>query len=400
MKKPEPNIGSIYGIKMPLTYTSKTPEIPHQAQILGMEIEVENCRHGADSYHAALDAHQWLVTNDSSLRGRAFEFISKPMNAISLINSVNYFYTQTGFTETNFTDRCSIHVHANVVDMTVDQLSSLALCYQTIEQVLFEFVGGHRDTNLYCIPWSQCLMNHKLINGLYTEGTDTLKRWQKYTALNLLPILKQGTVEFRHMHGTADIAKITTWLNIISHLLYKAKSSSFDEIFTDITTLNDSSQYNRYFDSVFNGFLPYNDKYRLALQDGVIQAKYSLVGFDPDKREVVVPPKKKAISKEEAILGLREGGLHNLGVAAGTQYNAVRWDTAARRIDGTELTGHTGTEYVIPPAPRPMNQRELLAREHQTRRMLAGNIAEIQAADAQYTAAIRELNEYEIERNT
>lgn len=298
MKKPEENIATLYGLKSPKINFKNQSDLPHHEQIVGVEIESENCK---DAFDYSISVNKWSITTDNSLRGQAYEFISFPAHAGNIINFIKELYEVNEFTERNFTDRCSIHVHANVLDFTVDELSCLALYYQTIEQVLFEFVGHSRDTNLYCIPWTQCLMNHQLINGLYSDGVGTLKQWQKYTALNLLPILKQGTVEFRHMHGTADIEKIRTWINIISHLMYKAKNSVLEKALEDITSLNDSSLYSQYFDSIFNGYLPYNEVYRQALIEGVIHAKYSLIGFDVAKKPTKIPVKRRVATTIQEV---------------------------------------------------------------------------------------------------
>jgi hypothetical protein len=159
-----------------------------------------------------------------------------------------------------------------------------------IEDVLFQFVNHYkapteegycRDTNIYCIPWSQCRANVMLVNKLLLEPAGTAThRWQKYTALNLLPIQTQGSVEWRHMHGTADMEKLTTWLNIIGSIVKFSKNAGLDDVVKTIKVLNDTSAYQQFFNSILQGYLPYNDTYRGPMADGVINAKNGLLNWE------------------------------------------------------------------------------------------------------------------------
>lgn len=261
--------------------------------LLGLEIEVENTRE-ADAYFIQLLNDQWIVDHDGSLRGRSHEFKTEPQYLQFMIPELQQFYALTKFTdEANFTDRCSIHVHANALDYTQEQLATLTLVYPIIEEVLFEFVnhfnwkkdeqGACRDTNLYCIPWNQCRNNHKVLAKLFSKPKATTAEWQKYTALNLQTLKKYGTVEWRHMHGTADMEKLTLWLNIIGAIMGYAKRVPFEQALGVIKALNDNSAYEAFFNDLLQAFLPFNDRYRTAMYDGVVNAKYSMFGWDGKK---------------------------------------------------------------------------------------------------------------------
>jgi len=43
-------------------------------------------------------------------------------------------------------------------------------------------------------------------------------KWSKYSALNIIPLARLGTIEFRHMHGTKDQVLMKDWLGSISNL--------------------------------------------------------------------------------------------------------------------------------------------------------------------------------------
>jgi hypothetical protein len=157
-----------------------------------------------------------------------------------------------------------------------------------VEDVLFEFVnhyrvadkrGKYRDTNLYCVPWSQCRMNLRMVRSILANVNLQAAGWQKYTALNLKPIRSIGTVEWRHLHGSADTAKITTWLNLIGSIMKYASAKDFEEVAEVVKKLNDNSAYRSFFNDVLGWYLPFEQSYEVALADGVVNAKYSLIGL-------------------------------------------------------------------------------------------------------------------------
>lgn len=296
-------IKEILGVPSPQIFgaSGTVAVVTNPELVMGVEIETENCRHGAGTYGDRLSGLGWQVTTDGSLRGVAFEFISLPMKHKHLIPQLEAFYKVTGFTEDNYTDRCSIHVHVNCTDLTVDQLSSVALIYSIFEETLFSFVGNNRDSNIYCIPWNQCRYNTRIVNNINRSLSVVPKQWQKYTALNLVPLQSIGTVEFRHMHGSANIPKITTWLNLIGSIFQYATRTEFAEVTTTIKQLNTFSNYEQFFHQVFGELLPYTDATHRTMEEGVISAKLGLIGYDPSKKEDTSVKKNKA--SIEAILG-------------------------------------------------------------------------------------------------
>lgn len=245
--------------------------------IIGLELETEQCQYvGVSVSIEAIERCGYCLTSDGSLRGSAYEFISKPIASKHALASLDDFFNLTKFTEVNYTDRCSTHVHVNCTDLTLEQITNVALIYQVVEDILFEFVGHNRESNLYCIPWNQCRDHYHLVSNFLASPGLTLKSWNKYTALNLLPLMRYGTVEFRQMHGTSDMEKLSIWINIIGSLFNYATKVELNDLTTMIKELNTTSHYENFFNSVIGGYLPYTDNYRMKLEDGVILAKFGL----------------------------------------------------------------------------------------------------------------------------
>ncbi len=301
-------IKEILGIDMMTpVYKSKLVEGDSE-QLAGVEIETEEVRATAGDYQSML-GRLWNVKTDGSLRGAAFEFVSRPCAIKSLIPELEVFYKKTQFTEANYSDRCSVHVHTNVLDMTPDQLASLCLLYSVMEEVLFKFVNTYevgnrvpsRDTNLYCVPWSQCRMNYGVVNKLFTLDGLGLRNWQKYTALNLLPVRNIGTVEWRHMHGTANVKKLSIWINMIDSLLTYAKKTELGGLIEIIKDLNNHSLYQQFYEATLGNALPYQQEYADALYQGVINAKYSLIGYSMQKKGMDKRAKPKEVPPVQAL---------------------------------------------------------------------------------------------------
>lgn len=273
-------------LEVPKGYPSTNPEL-----IMGMELEIEGCPSSDGWYAKRLNPLGWTVTTDNSLRGNnvntngnlvegnAFEFISRPMAAQTLAFSLEEFFKVTSFNEKNYSDRTSVHIHANCTDLSVEQVSTLALAYTVAEDILFRFVGENRENNIYCIPWNQCRMNYDIVQKMADHPNETVRRWQKYTALNLLPLQEHGTVEFRHMNGTPDLKKLHTWINLIGSLFAFATKTELTALIEEIKRLNSTSEYESFFHRVLGDNLPYTDEYRASLESGVLSAKYSLINW-------------------------------------------------------------------------------------------------------------------------
>lgn len=270
--------------------------------IVGVELETENAQVVSNN----MSLQQWMgenmlrIENDGSLRGNhAYEFISAPMKMRHITPLLEDFFSKTQFNAENYSDRCSVHVHVNCTDMRTDEIAAIALLYTVFEDILFEFVGGEREENIYCIPWNQCRNHLDLVYNLLNDPVSALRKWVKYTALNVQPLSTYGTIEFRHMHGTADIRKLERWMDIIGQLVLVARTEGLESLTEIIKTLNSSSEYEMLFRRVMHG-VEYDERYASKMEDGVIFAKYSLVNLRTNKKAT---PYEAAPYNFDAVLG-------------------------------------------------------------------------------------------------
>lgn len=269
-------IQKLLSLKPPKVFkTKESKDIPHPDSILlyGVELEIENCPDGPDHAHVGFSAKE-----DGSLRNNGWEFVSHPMDFNNLAYCLTNFFQKNKFNAENYSDRCSVHVHANCLDLTVDQLAAVLLQYQTFEELLYKFVGQDRDKNIFCIPWSETQLTYNFVNDL-EKDLQRVRRWQKYTGLNILPLRQFGTIEFRQMGGEYDVVKILNWLRIIGCMFAFARANTLADIKRSIMEVNTTSAYSNLMDRVFGNYsgLLKSPGYETALENGVLNLKYMIL---------------------------------------------------------------------------------------------------------------------------
>lgn len=240
--------------------------------VMGVELEIE---HADEAWKVAgMD-----VTTDGSLRGGGLEYVTKPMTGSVLFYVLETFFNKAKPAAHCYSDRTSIHVHANVQDLTAHQLSAVLLLYQVFENQLFRFAGQDRDKNIFCVPWNQTAYTYNIGRKILDGTAAVAARWAKYTALNLAPMTAQGTIEFRHMPGTADIVRIKEWCNLIGCLFVYARKADLPTLEKELCALNTNSQYQLFVDKVFGRWahLMKYPAFEIDLEDGVLNAKYMLL---------------------------------------------------------------------------------------------------------------------------
>jgi hypothetical protein len=236
--------------------------------LIGMEIEIEGIQ---DTVSVGIEylynkkgepvenLRVWRNVEDGSLRNYGREFVSYPVAgediefALDILN--NHLESNKETKGYEFTDRTSVHVHMNVLDMTIEELLKLLLVYISVEPVMYNFCGGNRHKNVFCVPVNQTGLCRNLGKAFSSKTRDSVLRlrenWRKYLGFNILPFTTLGTVEYRQMVGTNDIKKLHQWINMIFGIKDYAISHTFQELQDEILSLNTSSEYSNYLFKVF-----------------------------------------------------------------------------------------------------------------------------------------------------
>lgn len=192
--------------------------------LCGVEYEIENIY--VNKEHPIFSQYPGIkVTEDGSLRNYnnsyGTEIIMPPMTYTEALLSFNKIHEalvqmHPGFPQ--HSERTSTHIHVNVSQLTVKEFQNLVLLYTLLEPAFFDYVGNKRKQNIHCVPLFETALSSSYWKGLEHIG-DWLAKWSKYAAFNLCPVNKQGTVEFRHLHGSNDYNVFKGWLKMI-HALY------------------------------------------------------------------------------------------------------------------------------------------------------------------------------------
>ncbi|MGL4352781.1 MAG: amidoligase family protein [Aeromonas popoffii] len=166
-------------------------------QCVGVEVELENV---ADW---DMNSDYWVIKEDGSLRNNGREFVFRgPTGGKDLYNAL--VELDTFLTERNPDGnwRCSTHMHLDVRDMNVKQLKLMILAYVAAEKALFRLSAMHRYTNNFCAAIGFAQDQLQILSNAWSstdigEFWNKLQGWNKYSALNLLPMHNFGSVEFR-----------------------------------------------------------------------------------------------------------------------------------------------------------------------------------------------------------
>lgn len=233
------------------------------------------------------------MINDGSLKLAGKEFVTVPIRFCYLEQEL---YRLLGAMNPPFvSSRCSVHVHLNVRDFTVQELYRFLLLYLIFEKGLFNFSGG-RDNNIFCTPLSSNIRFVKHQLGRMVENNSLGEtEWRKYFAVNLCPIWgsdnqgssKLGTVEFRHMAGTIDVKLILDWISLIVSLKIAAKRFTTEELLGHIWVMNTTSGYYWLVKEVFRDWCQHlvnQPTFKQDVEEGILMAK--LVAFDSEGGEV------------------------------------------------------------------------------------------------------------------
>ena len=237
---------------------------------VGIECEVEDLipMHGSASGY-------WHKTEDGSLRNNGLEYVSAPMDKtlakIQFDVLHNWLRYDSEDVRKRFSERTSIHVHVNCLELETTQVRSIILWYALFEPLFFKMVAIERANNIHCVS-----LNQTHLSKHYTRPLQTMKQvWSKYTALNILPLSQYGTLEFRHMQGTDNQELFDEWLDTINNLWEFGKNNTITkELIMNPETIVES------FKAIFKDspqILKYQDQVPSLIEGSLIDIKLSLL---------------------------------------------------------------------------------------------------------------------------
>lgn len=206
---------------------------------IGIEVEVEGI---GDTYAFRKGVPIfWKVDQDGSLRNNGREFISHPLSGKMIDYAISELAEAFAQTKVTWSVRTSIHVHVNMDSYTFNQLKAFCMIYGLFEDCFFSMASPDRKGNPYCYP----------ATTVDPQSFCTIADHTKYCALNLAPLRRQTTVEFRHLHGTDDWRHVRRWIQLIVKLHYFCENLKSNTAVEDVAKIIGDKQYLKLFKDVF-----------------------------------------------------------------------------------------------------------------------------------------------------
>lgn len=211
---------------LPLAYDRQT--LAADITAAGVKCQVEVLSHNTPT--------AWKIVTDGSLGNytRGFELVSPVLTGTKGFEQMQVVCTVLKAKKVRVTQRCGLHVHVGwkkgLLVWKSQGLASLVRTYTHFESVIDSHMaptrrGGHAGRG-FCKS-NKVYINHVRLNEAtsYTgvieaigQSATTWRSPARYRKLNLQTLMKHGTVEFRHHHGTIEYDKINNWVRFCLRL--------------------------------------------------------------------------------------------------------------------------------------------------------------------------------------
>lgn len=171
----------------------------------------------------------WKITGDNSLRD-GVELVTNngipfgPALEKHIFSDLPALLEGSSFKPTM---RCGFHVHQDVTSLTCKEFAKLIVIYCLNEAALFEETGNRVSSN-FCVPLFDCDLAQyaDAIEALWLSGSvSELPNSDdvKYRALNVVPLWKFGTIEYRFMESTTSPEAIYSFISKIMSIKHLSK---------------------------------------------------------------------------------------------------------------------------------------------------------------------------------
>ncbi len=186
----------------------------------GEPVELQGWDHVHNNPH-------WVVKPDNSCGIEINSPILKGWRGLKKLMVLVEALREAGIRSDN---RCSLHVHVNIADLSTRQLAAVIAYYIKCEHIFFDAMPPHRKNNRYCQLLGMTeLFEHDF--NLSPEEIIARVSAVKYYSMNTYHFYKGGgfgtdnhrkkTIEFRIAEGTAclDPVMVKNWIRLLLHFV-------------------------------------------------------------------------------------------------------------------------------------------------------------------------------------
>lgn len=240
---------------------------------VGIEVELENVTTMPEPFLNSYDewrssAMGWRRVVDNSLRNNPAEFITQGVvrSGTLATHAIERLYSWIESEGWEAHSRCGVHVHLDCRTLSLQELRTLLTAYALAEPALFSYVGEDREKNIFCIPWYRASKNIDRVGTEFSRinlDSDVTRRdvsnlriavhdFCKYSSLNLRPLVKFGSVEFRAAPTFARAQDCADWVNMIAALGFYALTQTPEQVISSFAEDGAEDFYRNVFGDLYN----------------------------------------------------------------------------------------------------------------------------------------------------
>ena len=235
---------------------------------VGLEIE---CIH---NWRETRVPDDWKIVGDTSISDEELgaEYVLQyPRNGDLLLNGIKEVTDTISETDGVVDNSCGLHIHINALDMQLKEMKNCLALGKTMERWIYDMLPAGRKYNRYskALPtfnmedmmeistlrdfskmWYYGISGTEITNHKYNES--------RYRGFNLHSRIVNGTIEFRHHHGTLKYLNIEKWINLclaivensfdlsknLEDIIFGRNESSAEEFFYFLGINNFTEHYN------------------------------------------------------------------------------------------------------------------------------------------------------------
>lgn len=190
--------------------------------LIGLELEIEGINLPGEGHLEQIVSSEtksrWKAAPDGSLRGENLEYVlNKPTSLDEAIKMVNLLYDafkRRGTVLTN-SNRCSTHVHINMKNKKIHELTSILALWMVFEKALIKWNGEERESNHFCLSSNDSPQVAETWERFLREGAANWAGGLKYSSLNILPLFNLGSFEFRCGAPPNNPEQVISWFSFL-----------------------------------------------------------------------------------------------------------------------------------------------------------------------------------------
>jgi hypothetical protein len=217
-------IASVFGHRY-FRHGGRAEKLISSDKFLGVELEYNRIN--------SFGTKWWSEQVDGSLRDNGIEFVLRmPLSGSDLVDAISEVLKQVG--PLNLDLDTSMHVHANSLGSSLQDIGKFLLTCYALEHVLFHH-DPYRLASAFCkqytfgAPAITVRLQH-IIQSAFLENSEdfklhvrTLSRYSKYWSFSVKSLIDFGTVEFRTFQAPVTTDEAIAKLNIVMALMLLAE---------------------------------------------------------------------------------------------------------------------------------------------------------------------------------